>query len=233
MSNVVNKIGVTCIFGLLLGIYNNRMFNPDSILLSLIGGIHIGKTGDMTPFIEIIEWLFLVSFFLLLSVIRLREKIRIYIYEVIRWGTYRCWCRKLYSAVLGYTTCHVLVCILIWCLMDLFIKGNILFPFRSVVLFLLHLLCCVSMICFIEILPVRNEFIYIPLFLEGGTLLLACKYHSRQIWFWGMYHRSSYVNQSSGFSVPVVAILEMALIILSCLLSSKGEYVNEILHKHD
>lgn len=234
MFDIKSRTKITCVFSLFLGIYQYKMFTPDSILLSLIGGIRIGKKGDFVPYIEVAEWMFIISFFVLLSVMQLREKIRLYMYEVIRYKTYRCWCWKLYKMVFLYTIYNALMCIIVWYLMDVILNRKISIPMLAIVLFILHLLCCVAMICLVERRSVRNEFIYLPLIIESGTILLACKWNTEQIWFWGtwgMYYRSNYVNQYVGFSVYIVILLELAIIVISYLLSSKGENYNEIIHK--
>ena len=129
---------------------------------------------------------------------------------------------------------NVLICIVVWYFMDVIINRKVSIPMSAIVLFMLHLLCCTAIICQVERLSVRNELIYLPLIAEGGSILLACKFNTEQIWFWGtwgMYNRSNCVNQHMGFPINLIIFGELAIIVISFLLSSKGANYNEIIHK--
>lgn len=234
MLDIKKRTKIILVFSLFLGIYQYKMFATDSILLSLIGGIEIGQPGDVLPYIEIVKWMFTISFLILLSVMQLKEKAKLYIYEITRYRSYRYWCIQVYKKLFVYTLNNALMCIGIWYLMDLIIKKHFFFPPMAVVLFVFHLWCCMAVIVLMDTLFTRNELVYLPLIIEGGTLLIACKLNTGGIPFWGtwgMYNRSCSMNRYAGFSGNAVIVLETIIILLSCLISSKGEKYNEVVHK--
>ena len=100
MLSVIKRNKSVFAFSLFLGIYQDKMFSPKSILLSLIGGVDIIKAGNSLPYIEIVEWLFIMSFFIMQALVKLKEKNHMYTYEVTRCRSYRVWCRKFYKSVL-------------------------------------------------------------------------------------------------------------------------------------
>ena len=231
--SILKRMGVIFCFAVLLGIYQFSSTDAHSILLSLICGIKISQVKGNIPYLELGKWLLVISFFVLLAVVKLKEKESIYFYELVRCGSRRWW-HRLYGSILFHVFWGFCECVLIWGVFDCIFHGTEIFDFMfhdglkillvSIILLFVHILFLVSIDCAISLCGNRTEILYLPIFIEGLLLLLAEGSGRQQILFpgtWGMYNRSNIVDASAGFPAVPVLLIELVIILVVFLYAYK------------